>query len=204
MELVTGKNLFSGVAKKVEKYSDIEDKAKALVGFLDEHNGNFKGTHSTAYGLHHVQVREQDEYSPFNFFVVSQNIVEVQDSAFHLDGRIIVNPEILEMTERVEMDVPSRKVEMVNDKLEVKLTTEKKELKNKIQVQEGCMSFPFRTAKNVDRYYKVKVRYFIPKKTLFGGWKLKKVEDWVSGLKAHIFQHECDHSNGLNIYHDKH
>jgi peptide deformylase len=201
MELVTGKNLFSGHAKSVVKYSDIENDAKALIDFLDEHNGKFMGRHSTAYALHHAQVRTQDDYSPFNFFVVSPNIVEGQDSAFFLDGRIIVNPEILEMTDKVEMDVPSRKVEMVNNKLEVKLTTEKKELKNKIQVPEGCMSFPFRTAKNVDRYYKVKVRYFIPKKTLFGGWKLKKIEDWITGLKAHIFQHECDHALGKNIFH---
>ena len=60
------------------------------------------------------------------------------------------------------------------------------------------MSFPNRKPKNVEVYYRIKVRYQIP-----AWYGLKTKTEWVEGLKAHIFQHEINHAHGKNIYYAK-
>lgn len=61
---------------------------------------------------------------------------------------------------------------------------------------EGCMSFPFRKEKRVDRFAEVLVLYYVPVFNLFLIPKWKKFKN----LEAFICQHEFDHSKGENIY----
>ncbi len=68
-----------------------------------------------------------------------------------------------------------------------------------VSLLEACMSVPFRRPKRMERYLKIKVKYQI-----IEGEKLSAdIVEEVDGVKAHIFQHQCDHNNGLNIYFDK-
>lgn len=59
---------------------------------------------------------------------------------------------------------------------------------------EGCLSVPDRTGK-VRRYTSVRISYTDPE-------TLVKVSETVSGFTAVIFQHECDHLDGI-IYTDR-
>lgn len=68
---------------------------------------------------------------------------------------------------------------------------------------EGCMSFPDRDIiKDIPRYNKITVRY----QTLatIEGSDLpvlsKIVTEGITGGSSHVFQHECSHLNGFNIY----
>ena len=62
--------------------------------------------------------------------------------------------------------------------------------------EEGCMSFPHRAVKNVERYALVDVEYKVPSK--LGSLKTKVMR--LEGLPAFIAQHEYDHARGKNIY----
>lgn len=63
---------------------------------------------------------------------------------------------------------------------------------------EGCVSFPFRKQKKVTRSIIIGVEYFIPD---FGEKTgLKKMTKKVERIVAQIFQHECEHGEGKNIY----
>ncbi len=62
--------------------------------------------------------------------------------------------------------------------------------------EEGCMSFPFRKSKKVQRYNDIKVEYYIP----FLDVHLIKKTKVLTDIEAYIFQHEIDHANGVNIY----
>jgi peptide deformylase len=55
---------------------------------------------------------------------------------------------------------------------------------------EGCMSWPHRKQKKVDRFFKAHVAFDYP-----GG----KKEMVLDGLAAEIFQHEYDHGQGKTI-----
>jgi len=68
--------------------------------------------------------------------------------------------------------------------------------KSKINMIEACMSVPFRKPKNVKRYLRIKVEYQV----VDGKGLLKKKVEEIEGLKAHLFQHQIDHSLGKNIY----
>ena len=61
--------------------------------------------------------------------------------------------------------------------------------------EEACMSFPFRKPKKVERFYKIRVKYYKP--SLFG--LVAKIKD-LEGLAALIVQHESGHNSGRNIY----
>ena len=63
------------------------------------------------------------------------------------------------------------------------------------RMKEACMSYPFRTAKNVQRSPHIKVEYQV--KGLFG---LKTIQQEVGGIVAQIFQHETDHMHGHDIF----
>lgn len=66
------------------------------------------------------------------------------------------------------------------------------------KVGEGCVSFPFKKEKNVERAYVCGVTYQVPDIKGEGG--LRTVQKQVAGLVAQMFQHECDHAEGSNIY----
>jgi peptide deformylase len=66
----------------------------------------------------------------------------------------------------------------------------------KVKVLEGCMSFPFRKEKYVERWWKIKVQYHTP---VFPGI-MKLITKDLDGMIGQAFQHECDHSQGQNIY----
>lgn len=60
---------------------------------------------------------------------------------------------------------------------------------------EGCMSFPHREPKKVQRLMICNVTYQHPK-----DGKLVEVTEDCFGQKAQAFQHAIDHAKGLNIY----
>lgn len=64
-------------------------------------------------------------------------------------------------------------------------------------VAESCMSFPFKTPHLVNRAMKIKVMYDTP--TENGETLTTKTEE-VSGLMAHVFQHEQEHAHCNHIY----
>jgi len=195
--------LHNKTSRNVKKWSEIAKTAKAMVKWLDDTNGEFKGQHNSAYAVHHTQVSEE----PYNFFVVAEQMCQKPDEKKNITeenyvfpARIIINPKVVKK-EKVLMSKEPNKIKKIDEetgKEYVDIEWKDKEVKNKITVKEGCMSFPHRKSKNVQRYYRVTVRYQI--KTLIG---LKEVEETIEGVKAHIFQHECDHAKGNNIFYDK-
>ena len=64
-----------------------------------------------------------------------------------------------------------------------------------VDFKDACMSFPFRQPKNIQRYYIIKVKYYVP----FLGFLRKKVKRFEN-IPAFIVQHEGEHSQGKNIY----
>lgn len=149
--------------------------ATEVCTFLDEgNNQKFKGAWKRAYALSHCQVTEE----PFNFFVVSEDLLRkgqrqtrTQNKRnWFFRSKVIFNPEII--------------------KAEAK--------DNTFPMVDGCMSYPQCTAIKVERYLKVTVKYKILR-SLFGFQWLSTVTEEVTGLKSHIFQHEVDHSYGIDI-----
>lgn len=70
----------------------------------------------------------------------------------------------------------------------------------RMPMYEGCASFPYRKPKKVMRAFIVRVEYDIPDETAPNG--LKHQAKQVERIIAQIFQHECDHAQGKNIYFD--
>ena len=157
MELV---KLHYKKSKPVKDYKEIEADAEEMKKLID--NGFSNGNYSVAFALSHCEVNDTD---PFDFFVVSQNLVD--DRVF--TDRIIITPKIVE-----------------------------KDKKTLTPMLEACMLVPFRRPKKVKRYFKIKVKYQIVEKG-----KLKTKTEEVEGLKSQIFQHQCDHNEGKNIYFKK-
>jgi hypothetical protein len=175
-----------------------------MINWFDETDGAFPGAYKTAMAISHCQVCDE----PLDFFVVAKQFVNslgleeeknLNKKNYYFPARAIFNAKILETPEKVERDVPNR--EVVKDKdgnVSEKVTVTKGLVKNLIGVPEACMSFPNRTKRDTERYYRIKVRYQIK-----GFWGLKTVTEWVEGLKAHMFQHEIDHAQGKNMYFNK-
>ncbi|MCR4261037.1 MAG: peptide deformylase, partial [Candidatus Colwellbacteria bacterium] len=68
---------------------------------------------------------------------------------------------------------------------------------------EGCMSFPDEDIKeNIERYNKTVVTYqtLVRKDEKSELVLSKPITENLSGGLAHVFQHECGHLNGCNIY----
>lgn len=190
-----------------EQWEEAKRIAKEMIDWLDAENGSFVGTHERAFAMAHPQVAPIEQ--PFKLFVVDKDLVlpekRDKDSKHTLENsyfesQAIFNVEILETPAKVKRKVPKRNVvrdEKNKMQVHVEMVVEEKEISNLIAVPEACMSFPHRKAKNVDRYYEIKVRYdYLDKKG-----KVKTFEGWVSNIKAHIIQHEADHFNAENIYH---
>jgi peptide deformylase len=92
--------------------------------------------------------------------------------------------------------VPKRELTNENGKVGSKITVKQDLISNVISVPDACMSFARRSGKNVEIFYRIKVKY--QTRGIFGLMKTHK--EWVKGLKSHIFQHEIGHAHGKNIY----
>jgi len=64
--------------------------------------------------------------------------------------------------------------------------------------EEGCMGFPHRRPKRINRLNKIKAVYYVPFL-----WTWRKVTRRLKGLPAFIVQHEIEHCQGKNIYFKK-
>lgn len=188
--------------------------ADEMVAWMNERNGNFAGEFKRAFAIAHCQVVDHDH--PWKLFVVAKEMVDgapelvgqkeqsLVNSVF--EGQVIFNAEVLEAPDKITRKVPERVVTKdPNDirKVSVEVVAKDKELDNTITVKEGCMSFPLRSERNVARKFRIKVRYQWLKRGLLGT-KVETFEGYVEGLKAHIFQHECDHFATKNIHFPKH
>lgn len=107
---------------------------------------------------------------PKSFFILRKELIAVADDKFHA----VVNPRIVERDKESDM-----------------------------LMHEGCLSWPFRKGIKKRRCNRVKVEFdFIDNDlNIPGKHLLRHVEaQWVEGLIAQIFQHECDHGHGMHIY----
>lgn len=196
-------------ATKVESKEDWKEAkviSGAMVQWWEENNGKFKGAWESGYAIHHAQVHAPGT-KPYSFFIVDKKLTRkefakqiakkdrsVRDiTNIVFPAQVIFNPEIITATQVFMDDAINKKGERY-----------KKGVANVMPYDEGCMSFNEQTrkAKKVKRFYRIKVRYQIIKPALFGlSEKVETVEEWCQGLKAHIFQHEIDHSNGIDMVH---
>ena len=175
--------------------------AEELAAWLDDKNGHFFGTFSRAYAISHSQVAHE----PYNLFVVAKELCEKQEKGdrkhtqrnFYFPARVIFNPEILEAEKTITRSVPVRKLAKNG---EMAVVPELKEIDNIIRVAEGCMSFPHRSERKMDRYFRIKVRYQFLQKLPLVGYISRTRTEWVEGLKSHMFQHEVEHACGKNIH----
>lgn len=194
-ERVTRKNMSRAYAE-----------AKELVEYLE--NGNkvgFTGNWRHAVGLSHCQVSEK----PLAMFAISKELVgkpktftrNQNPKNWYFPAQVIFNAEIIEALDEIERLVPKRDLVKGEKKGEftVKITKEYKKVSNLIEAPDACMSYPNRSKKNTKRYHTIVVRYQVMRSFLGFKW-LKTVVEEVESFKAHIFQHEIDHSYGIDMY----
>lgn len=193
------------ISKDIKAYKDIKDESEKLVTWLNDNNGSFPSPYIMAYAISHCQVVDE----PSRMFVVNQELVNTMRIAkttlrnninFYFPDQAIFNAEIVEAPEKVEKNVPKRVMELdATGRKMPKIITERGMVTNKLSIKDACMSFHGRTPKSVEIFYRIKVKY--QTRGYFG--RFKTHTEWVEGLKSHIFQHEIDHSKGINIYHKK-
>jgi len=197
------------IAKPVARFGDkeIKDTARRMIAWLNANNGAFPAPYVTSYAISHCQVADE----PYRLFVVSSELVrnagielkretrQQNRKNFFFPTQAIFNAEILETPEKMKAKIPKREVTKENGKVSSKITVNEGEVSNRISVPDACMSFPQRTKKNTERFFRIKVRY----QTMSAFGVLVSKTEWVEGLKAHIFQHEIDHANAINIYYGK-
>lgn len=180
-------------AKKIETREDWKE-AKRLATevqqWWNKSNGELQGGFNKGYAIHHVQVCP-DGQEPYNFFVVSEEMLKsdkkqnLGQTNYTFPAQVIYNPEIVTA-------LPTHIVPVNDEKRRAR-----KVAKNNItEYHEGCMSYGHRKEKKVERFVVVKVRYQIVGRFGF----VKTREEWIDGLKSHIFQHECDHAKGIDIH----
>lgn len=200
-----GKGIYA-ISKPVKRYKEAKDVADRMVQWLNTNNGRFEHIFKTAYAISHCQVAAE----PLDMFVVAKELTEknsieikgqtrTQNSKnFYFPAQAIFNARIIEAPEKIPATIPTREVTKKDGKVGSQIKLKEGTVTNLISVPDACMSFPKRTAKNTQRYYRIKVRYQVK------GWiGFKTITEWVEGLKAHIFQHEIDHANAKNMYFDK-
>lgn len=161
---------------KVKSYREIEKTAKEMINFIDKgiDEKNNKGNRNKDFALAHNQVEDK---KPMAFFIVASEYKNQWPS------QVIINPQIIEAKQNINIGT-EKEPDMRS---------------NIITYEEGCFSFPFRQPKKVNRFYRIKVHYEIPGKF----WGLKTIVEELEGIKAHIFQHEYQHTLGDNIYFPK-
>jgi hypothetical protein len=187
----------------VRSWKQIRNQATELVKWLNANNGSFKGAYKTAYAISHCQV----EADPQAFFVVSEVFIGNKKSKqgrnvyknYYFPSQIIVNARILSTPEKIMANKPERKVEEKNGEVSSTISIKETEVSNVIAVPEGCMSFPLKKEKTIKRFYRIKVQYQYPV-YLFGFVFLKTRTEWCEAVKAHIFQHECEHLQAKNMH----
>ena len=183
------------------------EEAKALATFLHEGNkSGFTGNWRQAVGISHCQVSDE----PLAMFAISEELVDAKGKPknrnqnrknWWFPAQVIFNAEIIEALDEIERLVPKREVVRVpnSKEMEIKISRAYKMVSNLIDCDDGCMSYPNRTKKKTKRYHTIKVRYQIMRSFLGFRW-LKTVTEEVEALKAHICQHEIDHSFGIDMY----
>lgn len=174
MRLIPASQIVRAPAREVKAWDEIREDAEMMAEFVTR---KFPGLHEAAFALSHCQVSEGIAYA---FFVVHPDLVKQK---LFRHGTVVVNPKIVGKPDEIRF--PGQFPGKVKPKV-----------KNGFTVEEACMSFPFRKPKNCYRYHEVEVEYQTP--GLFG---LKTRRETLTGLASHIFQHECDHAEGRNIYH---
>lgn len=127
---------------------------------------------------------DKREYGPFKSEMFALHHSQVSEKPFNF---FVLNP----------MWLPSE-IEQLGSRFIVnpEIITELAE--SKMAVSEGCVSFPHRKERLVERYMLAIVGYDVPDPTSASG--LKRHEKEVSRILAQIFQHECDHGKGKNIH----
>lgn len=184
LPMLPGRDLPRHKATPVKAYAEIAADVEAMKPMVEQ---KWPGKYELAYALAHSQVRHQHRA----FFVLHGDLVTKPEGdagkgwkrAF--PHRVIINPKVLERPPKL-----SKELKQLNG---VRVAA----IKNTGGMPEACLSFPYRTTKNVLRYHRIKVYYETPD-GIFGS--LKAHTEWLEGLAAHIFQHETDHLNGQNIF----
>lgn len=200
----SGKGIYAK-AKPVDRSNWREAKriGKEMVAWLDDMQGRFLGNYHNAWAISHAQVAEE----PIAMFVISAEFIAKDNGKTNhvntlWNKRVMFNPQILEKPEFFEVQVPKRDVKrMDGGKIEVTTTLETVKKPNLYTpgIKEACMSFPYRTGKYVKRYYRIKVAYDVV--GILG--MRRHVKEWIEGVKAHIFQHEMEHQQAVNMVHGK-
>lgn len=184
-------------SRAIGAYRLIEQEANEMAAMIDAKD--FSGIHSAAFALAHCQVSED----PMAFFVLDKQLVkglgEDENMAVYED-RVIMNPQILESPLYVDKE---SKNGILTKLYTGKSYDDAQELKPKMpnsrQYVEGCMSFPHRKAKKLNRFNRIKVAYYVMER----GRERRKIK-WLEGLPSQVFQHEFDHIQGKNIFFDGH
>lgn len=172
-----------------------------MIAFLDANNGHFPGEHARGFALAHCQVAAVPD--PRNLIVLDKDLLGAKDGKLtrinhFFPSRIVYNVRILKKPEKVWTDVPVRRMAGIKDgKATFEQVIERRELSNKQWYEEGCMSFPNLRSKKMERYFRIKVRFWY----LWHDWLPLRWTGWVEGLKAHIIQHEVDHFEAYPMYH---
>lgn len=180
--------------------------AEEMVSYMDAQEQEWATKFDRkAWAIAHAQVTDSPE--PVRIFTVHPDLINAKktsDLKQFFPSRMIFNAELLEAPTHLTKTRYVRKT-VLNEKTgkrEIqKDVPEEVRTSNIIPMKEGCMSFLFRKPKNVDRVYRVKVRYWYPVEFLGFKFLWRKTE-WVEGLKAQILQHEIMHAEGKNIYYD--
>lgn len=171
---------------KVESFNQIKDIAFRMIEILNK-GLVLNGIVTDGYGLAHNQVEDKE---PLSFFVLSDNTLRTQN----WPSQFIINPEIIKAERTINLGKINKGENNEYDDVR----------SNIIKYQESCFSFPFKAPKTVERFFSIRVVYYIPGNTkgIFKllRKKLIRVEETLEGLKAHIFQHEEQHCRGKNIY----
>lgn len=155
-----------------------------------------------AWALAQAQLCESTR--PLRIFVVHKSLVAKDLNPLNagFPSRMIFNAEILEAETELVTYKNVRKT-VFNEKTGKReihaAVPEKHTTPNIFEPKEGCMSFPLRKPKKVQRVYRITVRYWYPRKIL-GFWVLWRRTERVEGLKSQIFQHEIQHFEGENIF----
>ena len=170
--------------KKVKKFSEIVKVAEEMTQFMRS-GGLKRNGYEQGYALAHNQMSE----TPYAFFVMNPDWPEKRLFA----SDIIINPELVETWREINIG-----------------TKKKPDMRNNVrEYPEGCYSFPHRKAKNVPRYFRIKVTYLVPvsKENPFNKLKhfsgMSRITETIEGIPAHVFQHEEQHCRGKNIYYKK-
>jgi hypothetical protein len=189
------------ISKPVKAFSEAYRESFLIEKWLNKNNGHFDGDKKLAYAISHCQICAD----PYAMFTVAEELSNPHNLAdthsrnktnFYFPAQTIFNAEILEAPEKTMGRVPKRELTNENGKVGSKITVKQDLLSNVISVPDACMSFARRSGKNVEIFYRIKVRYQI--RWHFG--LLRTKTEWVEGLKSHIFQHEIGHAHGKNIY----